>query len=408
MSSLSIKNVIAAVTISTLALGTAQAEPLSANDERVVAFENGVIARDDFGNVDASRWTIDGRLEEQRIPAVAVAIIEDGEVVWAKGYGVKTAGGNDPIDADTVFSVGSISKMANAAIILRLVAEGLVDLDTDVNDYLTSWQVPENQYTEQHKVTLRAILSHTAGFNQHGFGDFQPGADLPTALQTLEGQRPAKHGPIRVTFTPGDHMDYSGGGITVSQVLVEDVTGLSYEEAAQRYLFAPLGMTRSTFQNPLPAEHGNIARAHNARGEPTALPRGWEAMPEIAASGLWTSANDLSQLVLALIKSHRGESDFLPPALAADMMTRVPNSWHGLGPRLNGEGETRLFHHGGANNSYRAHMEGHLSANSGIVLLTNGTRGGELYLEVHHAAARAFDWPVSREAGSYAAPDFVE
>ena len=131
-------------------------------------------------------------------------------------------------------------------------------------------------------------------------------------------------------------------------------------------------------------------------------------MPEIAASGLWTSANDLSQLVLALMKSYRGESDFLPQAIAADMMTRVDNSWHGLGPRLNGEGETRVFHHGGANNSYRAHMEGHLGTNSGIVLLTNGTRGGELYLEVHQSAAEAFDWPVSRTAGSYAAPDFVE
>jgi len=390
------------------AAAPAAADMLAASDPRIKSFENNLIARDDLDQPNAPRWTISERQAENRVPGLAVAVIDDGEVVWTKGYGVKTAGGGNSINADTVFSVGSVSKIANAAIVLRLAAEGLVDLDTDVNEYLTSWKVPENRYTRENKVTLRAILSHTAGFSQHGFPDFQPGEDLPSALDTLEGRRPAKHGPVRVMFTPGEKMDYSGGGVTVSQVLVEDVTGLSYEEAAQRYLFEPLGMTRSTFVNPLPASHGNIARAHDAQGAPAALPRGWEAMPEIAASGLWTSASDLSRLVLALMKSHAGESDFLPRDLAADMMTRVPNSWHGLGPRLNGEGKTRVFHHGGANNSYRARIEGQLGTGGGLVLLTNGLRGIELIREVRRSAEDAFGWTVKEDEGAYAAPDFVE
>lgn len=408
MAGLFFRALAAVATGAILAASPLSAEPLADDDPRVVAFENNLVARDDLEASDAPRWTIEDRIEENRVPGLAVAIIEDGEIVWTKGYGVKLAGGEDPIDTDTVFSVGSISKMANAAIILRLVAEGLVNLDTDVNEYLTSWKVPDNQYTRENKVTLRAILSHTAGFNQHGFRDFQPGEVLPNALQTLNGQSPATHDPITVMFTPGEKMDYSGGGVTVSQVLVEDVTGLSYPEAARKYLFEPLGMTRSTFINPLPASHGDIARAHDAQGAPTALPRGWEAMPEMAASGLWTSVNDLSRFILVLMESYHGESDFLPQALIEDMMTRVPNSWHGLGPRLNGEGQTRVFHHGGANDSYRARIEGHLNAGSGVVLLTNGLRGIELNREVRRSAEDAFNWAVNEDDGAYSPPDFVE
>ena len=196
----------------------------------------------------------------------------------------------------------------------------------------------------------------TAGFNVHGFADYRPGQSLPDTVQILEGSGPAKNDRVRLTFTPGDHMDYSGGGITVSQLVVEDVTGMPYEDAARKYVFEPLGMNRSTFVNPLPASHGNIANAHDGNGRPAAPPRGWEAMPEQAASGLWTSARDLATFVLALLDD--SDDAFLPPDLREDMLTRVPQSWHGLGPRLNGEGETRVFHHGGANNSYRARIEG--------------------------------------------------
>lgn len=295
--------------------------------------------------------------------------------------------------------------MINAALILRMAADGLVDLDKDVNEYLTSWKVPENEYTQLNNVTLRAILSHTAGFSQHGFGDFLPGEELPSAIETLNGAGPAKHGPVHLMFTPGERMDYSGGGTTVSQVLVEDVTGLSYIEAAKKYVFDPIGMDRSTFVNPLPASHGNIARAHDENGKPAALPRGWEAMPEMAASGLWTSADDLAAFVIALLKSYEGLGSFLPQTLAEDMMSRVPESWHGLGPRLNGKDATRVFHHGGANNSYRAWIEGHLSSGDGIVVLTNSRDGHWIYAEMRKAAEDAFNWPVKADGG-FEEPDF--
>ena len=362
-------------------------------------FENGVIARMERGHEDPARHTIEARLSYHEVPGVAVAIIRGGEIVAMRGYGTRLSGTDSPIGPDTVFSAGSISKIVNAALILRLVAEGTLDLEVDVNEYLKRWRVPESGFTDDMPVTLRAILSHTAGFNGHGFQDYLPGEALPTVVDVLNGTGPAKNDPIELRFAPGTGFDYSGGGVTVSQVLVEDATGLAYEEAARRHAFEPLGMRRSTFANPLPASHGDIARAHDEYGQPAAIPRGWEAMPELAASGLWTSVHDLARLVIALNESANGKGTFLPQSLAADMMTRVPGSWHGLGPRLNGVGETRVFHHGGANNSYRSWMEGHLESGDGIVILTNGTDGHWIYTELRRSAEDAFGWPIHSYSG---------
>lgn len=374
-------------------------------DPRVVAFETGLIDRMKRGQDNPKRWTIEQRLAAHDVPGVAVAIIDNNQVVWSAGYGTKLAGTEQIIDEDTVFSVGSVSKMINAALILRLVAEGKLDLDADVNTYLKSWKVEESPHTTDHKVTLRRILAHTAGFSQHGFADYLPNESLPTPLQTLNGTGPAKNGRVRLMFEPGKMMDYSGGGITVSQQLIEDVTGLAYPDAAQKYVFAPLKMSRSTFVNPLPEDYQNVAKAHDEYGQPTALPRGYEAMPEMAASGLWTSAEDLAKFVLALMNTQHKDDGFLPKPIAQDMMTRVKNSWYGLGPRLNGFGDTRVFHHGGANNSYRAYMEGQINEGKGIVVLTNGTDGHWVHSEIRKAAEDAFGWKVKADGG-YEEPTF--
>lgn len=191
----------------------------------------------------------------------------------------------------TLFSVSSVSKMLNAALVLKLVESGKLSLDTDVNQYLTSWKVPKNRHNKDKATSLRQILSHTAGFNVHGFPDFQPGAKLPTVLDTLSGRHPALYRAIRVIFEPGSEMDYSGGGITVSQLVVTDLLNTSYFDAASKWVYEPLGMNRSTFLNPLPSNTPIVAHAHNDQGKPSTNlsgkdGRGWEAMPEMAASGL--------------------------------------------------------------------------------------------------------------------------
>lgn len=343
------------------------------------------------GNDDpAIRWTIEDRMEHYGVPGVSIALIDDGAISWAKGYGVKQAGSNDPIDGETVFSVGSVSKVGTAAITLRLVDEGRLDVDRDVNEYLRRWSVPTNEFTEREPVTLRRIMSHTAGLTVHGFADYQPDEALPDIVQILDGVAPAKNPPVRVDVLPGSISRYSGGGTTVEQLVIEDVTRLGFAAAARRYLFEPLGMDRSTYENPLPTEHGNIAKAHGRDGSPMALPRGWQAMPEAAASGLWTTPTDYSRLIIALVESyHGGDDTFLDHETARDMMTEVPPSIFGLGPEIDGDGPTRNFVHGGANDSYRAFMAGYLVEGDGLVIFTNGTRGSELIGEIRRAVAMA-------------------
>lgn len=355
-----------------------------------MAFESGLRKLKQHDNPDARRWPLAKRMQAYGTPGIGVAILKADGQIDARGYGVLRAGDAEPVTKDTVFSVGSVSKVVNAALVLRLVQEGKLNLDADINEYLKRWQVPASDHANDQSITLRHLLSHTSGFSQHGFDDFQPGAELPTALDTLNGTGPAKHPPVTLLFEPGTRMKYSGGGITVIQVLIEDVTGMDYESAAQHYVFEPLGMKRSTFVNPLPGEHGNIARAHDRRGRPRAKPRGYEAMPEMAASGLWTSAQDLGVFLRALL----GDESFLTPALRADMFRRETNSWHGLGPRVNGGPQRHVIHHGGANNSYRAWIEGHPETGEGIVILTNGADGREMGYEIRIELGAAFDWPI--------------
>ena len=335
------------------------------------------------------RWSLAERMRHHKVPGVAIAILRNGEVVRAMGFGVRESGTRQAVDGDTLFSVGSISKVVTAATTLRLAARGQLDLDRDVNAYLKRWKLPPSTMVPDPKVSLRMLMSHTAGFGVHGFADYQPGEPLPTLVQILEGAGPAKNEAVRFKHPPGLRTDYSGGGITVEQMAIEDATGRPLVALAEAQVFAPLGMRRSTFETPLSAARGNIAKAHDDKGMPTALPRGWESFAEVAASGLWSSANDLGRFLGGLIRSYQGRADFLPRSLATAMMTEVSPGVFGLGPRLGGNGAGRHFYHMGANQSYLSFMEGYPETGDGFVILTNGSNGVPLVAEIRNALADA-------------------
>lgn len=336
----------------------------------------------------APGWSLAERMAHHKIPGVAIAVIRDGKVVQAVGYGVRESGRPDKVDADTLFSVGSISKVATATTTMRLASQGKVDLNRNVDDYLKRWRLPASTLVPKPDVSLRMLLSHTSGLGVHGFADYQPNDPLPTLVQVLDGQRPAKNEAVRFKNPPGAANDYSGGGVTVEQAVIEDATGETLAQLAKTQVFTPLGMGRSTFEGPATGAR-NIAHAHGDDGAPRALPRGWESFAEAGASGLWTSANDLGRLVAALISSYQGRSDFLPQAQASAMMTEVSPGPFGLGPRLAGAGPQRRFFHLGANESYLAFMEGYLETGDGYVILTNGANGLALIAEIRNALSDA-------------------
>ena len=228
----------------------------------------------------------------------------------------------------------------------------------------------------------------------NGFDDYAPGETLPTLLQTLDGAGPAKNDPVRAFYTPGSASSYSGGGTEVARLVMEDLTGVPFEQLASDLLFRPLGMTASTYVNPLPeAFSGRVAKAHDAKGAARALRRGWEAMPEIAASGLWTTPSDYARLMIALYDAARGKPGALiDPRHARAMLTEVAGSRTGAGPFLRGEGARRQFYHSGSNDSYRAWMEMNLATGDGLVLFTNSPGGSKFRYEVARAIAKAENW----------------
>ena len=215
--------------------------------ERIAQFELQFHTRSE---AERSYWTLAERMERHHVPGLSVAVVRDGQLAWARGFGHKQAGTIDPVDSETVFSVGSLSKVATAAATLRLVDQGTLDLDVDVNNYMTQWKIPDSELTVDHPITLRRIMSHTAGLTVHGFKDFQPDEALPTTLDILNGAGPAKNQPVRVAFAPGTRFKYSGGGVTIEQQIIEETLSSDFATATNQLVFVPLQMTRSTFKKP--------------------------------------------------------------------------------------------------------------------------------------------------------------
>ena len=274
------------------------------------------------------------RMEHYKVPGVSIAVIDAYQIEWAKGYGVLEAGRNDRVTAETLFQTASVGKPVVAAAALHHVDRGILELDRDVNDYLTSWQVPENAFTAERKVTLRRLLSHSAGMTVPGFRGYAWGEAVPNLEQILNGERPANSPPIRVDSVPGNEYRYSGGGYMVVQQLLEDVTGQPFPDIMQETILGPWGMSASTFESPLPQDLWAIAAAGH-RGDGSVIPGGWHAYPEMGSgASMWATPSDLARFAIGVMEAYSGRSEFvLSQDMASQMLTpRIGQI--GLGPAV--------------------------------------------------------------------------
>ncbi len=333
------------------------------------------------------------RMRELKVPGVSVAVIDNGAIVWARGYGVKTGGSPEPVTAETLFQAASISKPVAAMAALHMAQHGNFGLDEEVNRHLKTWKVPENEFTRDKKVTLRGLLSHSAGLTVHGFPGYAAGAGLPSVVQILDGLPPANTKPVRVDIAPGAEWRYSGGGYTVMQQLLVDRFGAPFPELMRRIVLARLGMSHSTYQQPLPVGRTGAAAAaaHQADGNP--LPGQWHTYPEMAAAGLWTTPSDLARFAIELQKSWAGQSErVISRSMAREMVTRQKENY-GLGVALAGQGRSARFSHGGSNAGFRCFLVAYLEAAHGAVVMTNSDNGSRLASEVVGVIARSRHWP---------------
>jgi CubicO group peptidase (beta-lactamase class C family) len=323
------------------------------------------------------------RMKHYHVPGVSVAVIDGWRIVMAKGYGVTQFGGGTIVDTATLFQAGSISKPVFASGVMRLVQEGKLALDQDVNQSLTSWRVPDSRFTQREKVTLRRLLSHTAGLTVWGFPGYAHDQPVPTVPQVLDGEKPANTAAVRNDTTPGARWLYSGGGFTVAQLLTTDVTGEPFPELMRRLVLTPVGMVHSGYENPLPPARARFAASGHERLD-TPVPGRFHTYPEMAAAGLWTTASDLARWAIAISQSSLGRpGGFLTQAAAAEMLTpqvRVQppygsGEW-GVGVALAGTGDSLAFSHGGRDEGFVAQVYMWPRLGRGYVVMMNGVNGG--------------------------------
>jgi CubicO group peptidase (beta-lactamase class C family) len=386
-------------------------------EARIQRVENGLIAVTADGEIElGDPKTLAERMEHYGVPGVSIAVINDGQIEWAKGYGVLEAGGEEPVTADSLFHAGSIAKPVSAAAALALVERGLLDLDDDVNHKLVSWQVPENEYTAEEKVTLRRLLSHSSGLidgfamrsssdPEYNWGSTPEGeAPSVTIQQLLEAQPPADEGsPTRVTRVPGTAYQYSNLGYGVVQLLMEDVTQQPFSELMQETVLGPLGMTSSTFEQPLPEELRDRATTeHYVNGQPFEGKR--HHFPLLASGGLWTTPSDLARFVLEIMRARDGGSDLLlSQEMAGEMLTsqiEVDESFlsdsYGLGFDLADSGREFRFVHTGGTWGSTCLLWVHPETGQGAVIMTNSASGeGAIRLEILLSLAAEYGWPLS-------------
>lgn len=329
------------------------------------------------------------RMRLYEVPGISVAVIHDGKLAWTRGWGFRDTASCAPVTPDTAFQAASISKVATAMIALRLVEQGKLALDQDINRFLRSWQLPPDPKLAPQGVTLRQLLSHTAGLGVHGFAGYLPDAALPGPAQILEGAAPANSPAVRSVLPAGGQWTYSGGGYVLTQLALSDASGLPFAELARRELLGPLRMTRSAYaQPPSAAIRADMAFAH-AGGTP--IPGNYHVYPELGPAGLWTSAADLARLMIDVQASAAGQTGHrLSPAMTRAMLTPIMGNW-GLGPAVYSDG-ARRFGHDGLNEGFQSFMIAYVDRGEGVVVLTNGGDGRRLIGEVVRAIATDYGW----------------
>jgi CubicO group peptidase (beta-lactamase class C family) len=344
--------------------------------------------------------TLAQRMAHYATPGASIGVVHDGEIDWVRGFGVRTIGAAAEVTADTLFQAGSIAKPVFALAVMRLVEDGTLDLDTDVNRYLTSWRVPANGGW-QPQVTLRQLLSHSAGATVHGFRGYPRSGPWPTTLQVLQGVPPANSAEVVVDLLPGLAFRYSGGGTTIAEQVVVDVLGRPFPELMRELVLDPLGMTDSTYEQPLgDARAARAATAHPLNGMP--LVGGWHVYPEMAAAGLWTTAGDLARLAVELMRTLRGERSALPlqtDTLASMLRPQLPDQqmgehFVGLGWFCDGDGDALCFGHTGVDEGFIAELKIYPARRQAAAVMINA-HGWLLPGEILKAIGREYDWPMT-------------
>ena len=338
----------------------------------------------------ANPKTLAERMNHYNTPGVSIAVINNRDIEWAKGYGSMDKASVGQVTTETIFEAASTSKFVTAVLALNFVQKGLIDLDKDVNEYLISWKVPENEFTQVEKVTLRRLLTHKAGLPTTNFS-YDDEIGYPSLINVLNGESPALNAPAIPELVPGSQWQYSNVAYDVLQLIIEDISGKSFQQNADEIIFKPLKMNHSTFTYPLESEIQSFeAMPHDAEGsslEPSMH------LTALAHGGLMTTPSDLAKFTKEVMLSYKGKSEKI---ISQDMTNKLFTNEFNLDPRMFGmpiseglgvllieDNSDLVFAHPGSNlPGLNCWLIGWLEQGTAIIVMTNGAMGEVLAMEI--------------------------
>lgn len=359
-------------------------------EDKIVAVENslgGWVHIQDSVNT----WTIQQRMAYYDIKGASIAVVQNYKIIWAKGYGWADVKTNKPVTPQTLYQAGSISKSLNAVGVLKLVHDKKLDLYKDINQYLQTWKFPYDSLSKGKMITTANLLSHSAGLTVHGFPGYANGDTIPSLPAVLNGKAPANTEAVRSAFEPGVRFQYSGGGITISQLIVEDITRMPYDKYMFQNVLQPLGMTMSSYTQP-PADNKKQFLATGYRANGKEVDTKFHVYPEQAAAGLWTNPTDLCKYIIETQLSINGkQSNVLNKEMTRLRLTPYVDSSVALGVFIEKKGGEKYFGHNGADEGFLSAYTGSFENGNGVVVMVNSDNS-KLLNEVINSVATVYGW----------------
>lgn len=354
------------------------------------------------------KWSIKERMKYHQINGVSIAVINNYKIEWAKGFGWADVSEKRKVTPLTLFQAASITKSLNAVGALKLVQDGKLDLNADINQYLASWKFPYDSLSKNKKITLKNLLNHTGGLTVSGFPGYFINDTLPSLIQILDGDRPSKTQAVRSEFEPGLKYQYSGGGTCISQLIMMDVTRIPYNDYMFQNVLKPLQMDYSFISQTPPTNIKNeLATGYYKDG--LEIEGKYRIYPELGAASLWTNPTDLCKYIIETQLSYQGKSSrVLSPEMTRLRLTPFID-YSALGVFIENKGNSTYFLHSGGNAGFMSEYWGDLNNGNGVVVMLNSDNR-TIIQEIVNSVAFVYHWkdfykPVIKEVISL--PDSI-
>lgn len=374
---------------------------LKESAERKTQIENGIRGKVKFLEEPDNFSSITNKMSEYNIPALSLAVINQGKIEWADIYQNANFPEEQELDCTSIFQAASLSKPVTFLAALRMHAAGEIDLDENIQNYLKDFVIPEGQQTLENPVTFRNIFAHTSGITSGGYQGYAQGLPLPSDLDILKGSDGVNSPAIEVITPPNETLAYSGGAYTLAELTLQDIFNDEFSNIMRKWMLEPAGMQHSEFTQPLPVSKAKqVARGYTQSGD--VLDGGWRNYPEQAAAGLWSNSIDMAKFLIEIYKAYQGKSSIFSASDIKSIISQERDG-HVYGFILNRSGDDISITHYGGNAAYRTGMTISLTSGNGLTYLINSDNGGALGNELLLTASQVYNWQhfkqtnVSRE-----------